>query len=128
MTEDKEYYRMTAQEALDDLGSDVKGLSSGEAEKRLGEYGANELGAELKTPPWLLFLSQFKDLLVMVLIAAAAISFAIGSYRDGTVMVAIVAINAIIGFVQEYKVSKILESLKNLITSPAKVIRDGELR
>ena len=127
MTDDKEYYRMTAQEALDDLGSDVKGLSRGEAEKRLAEYGANELGAELGTPPWLLFLSQFKDLLVIVLIAAAAISFAIGSYRDGAVMVAIVAINAIIGFVQEYKVSKILESLKNLITSPAKVIRDGEV-
>ena len=88
MTDDKEYYRMTAQEALDDLGSDAKGLSRGEAEKRLGEYGANELGAEIGTPPWLLFLSQFKDLLVMVLIAAAAISFAIGSYRDGTVMVA----------------------------------------
>jgi len=128
MTDDKEYYRMTAQDALDDLGSNVKGLSRGEAEKRLGEYGANELGAELGTPPWLLFLSQFKDLLVMVLIAAAAISFAIGSYRDGAVMVAIVTINAIIGFVQEYKVSKILESLKSLITSPAKVIRDGEVR
>lgn len=128
MTDDKEYYRMTAQEALDDLGSDVKGLSRGEAEKRLDEYGANELGAELGTPPWLLFLSQFKDLLVIVLIAASAISFAIGSYRDGAVMVAIVAINAIIGFVQEYKVSKILESLESLITSPAKVIRDAEVR
>jgi len=126
MTNEKEYYRMTAQEVLDELASDMKGLSSDEAEKRLSQYGANELGTELGTPPWLLFLSQFKDLLVIVLIAAAAISFAIGSYRDGTVMVAIVLINAIIGFVQEYKVSKILESLKNLITSPAKIIRDGE--
>ena len=125
--ETNEYYRMKANEALESLGTSEKGLSTAEAEKRLGEHGPNELTAEFRVPKWLLFLSQFKDLLVIVLIVAAAISFAIGSVRDGTVMLIIVAINATIGFTQEYKVSRILESLKNLIRSPAKVVRDGEL-
>jgi Ca2+-transporting ATPase len=125
--EKTEYYRMKVKEALETLGTSEKGLSAAEAEKRLGEHGPNELTAEFRVPKWLLFLSQFKDLLVIVLIVAAAISFAIGSVRDGTVMLIIVAINATIGFTQEYKVSRILESLKNLIRSPAKVVRDGEL-
>ncbi len=121
------YYRITVQEVFDSLETSEKGLSTADAEKRLAEHGPNELTAEFRVPKWLLFLSQFRDLLVIVLLVAAAISFAIGSVRDGTVMLIIVAINATIGFVQEYKVSRILESLKNLIRSPAKVLRDGEL-
>lgn len=120
---DKAFYRMTVREALETLGTSEKGLAADEAERRLEEYGPNELSADLGTPKWLLFLSQFKDLLVIVLIVAAAISFLIGSWRDATVMMIIVAINAVIGFVQEYKVSRILESLRNLIQSPARVLR-----
>jgi len=125
--EKKEYYRMKVKEVLDDLQTSENGLSADEAEKRLAEHGPNELTAEFRVPKWLMFLSQFKDLLVIVLIVAAAISFSIGSVRDATVMLIIVAINAVIGFVQEYKVNRILESLKNLIRSPAKVVRDGAL-
>ena len=123
----KAYYQMTVQEALEDLGSSAGGLSPEEAGTRLRELGPNELTADLGVPKLLLILSQFKDLLVIVLIVAAAISFAIGSYRDATVMLIIVVVNAIIGFVQEYKVSRIIESLKNLIMSPAKVMRGKEL-
>jgi Ca2+-transporting ATPase len=125
--EQKEYYRMKVKEVLEQLQTSEKGLTAAEAEKRLAEHGPNELTTEFRVPKWLLFLSQFKDLLVIVLLVAAAISFSIGSVRDATVMLIIVAINAIIGFTQEYKVSRILESLKNLIRSPAKVVRDGEL-
>ena len=125
--EKTDYYRMTVQEVFDTLETSEKGLTTADAEKRLAEHGPNELTAEFRVPKWLLFLSQFKNLLVIVLIVAAAISFAIGSVRDGTVMIIIVAINAGIGFAQEYKVSRILESLKNLIRSPAKVVRDGKL-
>ena len=125
--ETTEYYRMKVTEILETLGTSEKGLSAEEAGKRLEEHGPNELTAEFRVPKWLIFLSQFKDLLVIVLIVAATISFAIGSVRDGTVMLIIVIINAAIGFAQEYKVSRILESLKNLIRSPAKVVRDGEL-
>jgi Ca2+-transporting ATPase len=124
---EKKFYKMTAEEVFSDLGTNEKGLTAEEAARRLSETGPNELTAEISKPKWLIFLSQFKDLLVIVLIVAAAISFVIGSYRDGVVMVVIVTINAIIGFVQEYKVSRILESLKNLIQSPAKVLRGGEM-
>jgi Ca2+-transporting ATPase len=124
---DRNYYQMTADEVFADLGTSDKGLTTEEAERRLREYGPNELTGGISKPRWLIFLSQFSDLLVIVLIVAAAISFVIGSYRDGVVMVVIVTINAIIGFVQEYKVSRILESLKNLILSPARVVRAGEM-
>ena len=112
---DKKYYQMTVEEVFAEFGTGEKGLSTEDAEKRLAESGPNELTADISMPKWLIFLSQFKDLLVIVLIVAAVISFVIGSYRDGVVMVVIVMINAIIGFVQEYKVSRILDSLKNLI-------------
>ncbi len=114
---DKKFYQMTAEEVFADLGTNVKGLSTEEAGKKLAESGPNELTADISIPKWLIFLSQFRDLLVIVLVVAAAISFVIGSYRDGVVMVVIVMINAIIGFVQEYKVSRILDSLKNLFES-----------
>ncbi len=124
---ERQYFQMTVQETLDSLGATPKGLPREEAEKRLSEHGPNELTADFKMPKWVLLLSQFKDLLVLVLIIAAVISFAIGSVRDGTVMLVIVVVNAIIGFVQEHKAQRIVDSLKSLISSPAKVMVDGEL-
>ena len=121
------YYKMTVEEALKRLETSKKGLSREEAERRRAEHGPNELATDTAKPKWLIFLTQFSDVLVIVLIVAAAISFAIGSFRDGTVMIIIVLINAVIGFVQEYKVSRILESLKSLIQSPAKVVVEDEL-
>jgi len=123
----KPYYQMTVREVLDALNSSEKGLSGEEAERRLQKYGSNELTTAVSVPKWLLLLSQFKEVLVMVLIVAGAISFLIGNIRDGSVMFFIVFINAVIGFVQEYKAGKILERLKDLIKSPARVMRDGEL-
>jgi Ca2+-transporting ATPase len=125
--DEKNYYRMNAQEALDSLGTSLKGLDAEEAGRRIDDYGKNELSAQIEVPRWMLFANQFRDLLVIVLIAAAAISFMIGSIRDAVVMIIIVLINAVIGFFQEYKVSRILDSLKNLIKSPARVVRGGEL-
>lgn len=126
-TEERIFYRITAKEALEALDTDEKGLPREEADRRRQEYGPNDITSDVSTPKWLLFLSQFKDLLVLVLVFAGFISFAIGSVRDGTVMFVIVMINAVIGFVQEYKAGKILESLKNLIKSPARVRTGGEL-
>lgn len=125
---EKPWYQMTAREALKALKTSEKGLSREEADRRRKEFGANEIITGVTVPKWLLFLSQFRDLLVMVLIVAGVISYGIGSYRDGTVMFVIVLINAVIGFVQEYKAGKILERLKDLIKSPAKVWVEGELR
>jgi Ca2+-transporting ATPase len=118
---------MTIQETLDSLEISKKGLSKVEAEKRLKKYGENALKAEIKMPLWLVFLSQFKELLVLILIIGGLIAYLIGDYRDGTIIFIIVIVNAIVGFIQEYRAGKIVDKLKGLIQSPAKVIRDGDL-
>jgi Ca2+-transporting ATPase len=127
MSGEKEHYRMTTQEALDSWETSEKGLSKSEAEKRLKEYGENTLKAEIKMPLWLVFLSQFKELLVLILIIGGLIAYFIGDYRDGTIIFIIVIVNAVVGFIQEYRAGKIVDKLKGLIKSPAKVIRDGDL-
>jgi len=127
MSEEKKYYRMTEEEILDSLKTSKKGLSKNEADKRLKKYGENTLKAEIKMPLWLTFLSQFKELLVIVLIIGGLIAFIIKDYRDGTIIFIIVIVNAIIGFIQEYRAGKVVDKLKGLIKSPAKVIRNGEL-
>jgi Ca2+-transporting ATPase len=123
----KKHYQMNIKEVLQNLYTSEKGLSKGEAAKRLKKYGKNELRAKIKIPVWLVFLSQFKELLILILIIGGIISFLIGNPRDGTIIFIIVVVNAVIGFVHEYKAGKIVDKLKTLITSPAKVIRDGEL-
>jgi Ca2+-transporting ATPase len=125
---ERDFYRMTAREALEALNSSRKGLSQTEMGKRLKQHGPNQITTDVAVPKWLLFLTQFRDLLVLVLIAAGIISLAIGSYRNGAVMFIIVMINAVIGFIQEYKAGKILERLRELIRSQAKVVVDGELQ
>ncbi len=124
---DTPFYRMTAGEVLEALGSSPSGLPRERADAIRKLVGPNEITTDASVPKWLLFLKQFRDLLVVILIIAGAISMAIGSYRDGSVMFAIVVINAVIGFVQEYKAGKILEKLREMIKSPAKVLVDGEL-
>ena len=125
--ENTEFYRLTGRETLDALGSSEKGLTRKAAEKIRSRTGSNEIVSDVTVPKWMIFLKQFRELLVLVLIAAGIVSIAIGSYRDGAIMFVIVIINAIIGFIQEYKAGKILERLKELIQSPAKVLVDGML-
>ncbi len=122
-----DFYKLTPSEALSSLNSSRNGLPRETAAAYRSEHGSNEIAVEKSVPKWLVFLSQFKELLVLVLIAAGIISIAVGSYQDGAVMFVIVFVNAVIGFVQEYKAGKILEKLKALIKSPAKVIIDGQL-
>ncbi|MCD4706667.1 MAG: cation-translocating P-type ATPase [Candidatus Sabulitectum sp.] len=122
-----DFYKLTPAEVLKELNSSRKGLPREAAAVWRREHGSNEIIIEKPVPKWLVFLSQFKELLVIVLIVAGVISIAVGSYQDGAVMFIIVLVNAVIGFVQEYKAGQILEKLKALIKSPAKVIVDGQL-
>ena len=119
------FYMKTVKEVFEALKTGEKGLSGEEADKRLSEYGENTLTTTLKTPRWLKFLFQFKDVLVIILIVAGATSYVIGNFRDGTIMFIIVLINAVVGYLQEYKAERIMDSLKKLVQSPAKVFRNG---
>ncbi len=127
MADEKEYYRMSVKEVFGELDTDENGLSEKEASRRSKKYGKNELMATYKTPKWLILLSQFKELLVMVLIVAGIISLLLGSYRNAADMFIIVIINAVIGFVQQNKAEEIIEKMKKMIKSPARVMRDGEM-
>ncbi len=123
----KTYYQQKVEEIFDKLDTNKDGLSSDEVKKRLEKYGKNELAAREGTPKWLLFFSQLKDVLTIMLIIASTISLIVGSYRDAVVMSAIVVINVIVGFYQENKAEAIMSSLIKLVDSPAKVYRDGDI-
>ena len=102
-----------------------RGLSTAQAAARREKYGLNELEEKAGTTLWAMFLSQFKEFLVLLLIAAAAISLFLGEIKDASVIIFVVLVNAILGVIQEYKAEKSLEALKTLSASSAKVVREG---
>ena len=103
------------------------GLSSQEVMKRQEKYGLNKLDEKKPTPLIIWFLSQFVDILIGLLIIAAIASYAIGDVIDAGVILLAVFLNAIMGFIQEYRSQKAVESLKNLIVKTAVVKRDNEI-
>ncbi|MFC1893807.1 cation-translocating P-type ATPase [Chloroflexota bacterium] len=127
MPEPGDFYLKTVKDCFEALNTSEKGLSNTDAQKRFTQYGENQLVTLAKTPRWLQLLLQFKDVLVIILVIAGVISFAIGDIRGGSIMFIIVLINAFIGYLQEHKAESIMDSLKKLVQSPAKVYRDGEL-
>lgn len=126
---EKPFYQLSSEESVVRLGTDAKnGLTQREAEHRLAQIGENKLTEGKRRPLLFRFFDQFKDFLIIILIVASLLSFYLKDFQGGTVLMAIVVINAIIGFVQEYKAEKILESLKQIIQARAAVIRDGQKR
>jgi P-type Ca2+ transporter type 2C len=106
----------------------VKGLTKSEAEKRLKTYGLNQLENKKKISPIKIFLSQFNDFIVWVLIAATVISGVMGEKADAITILIIVVMNSILGFIQEFKTEKSLEALKKLTAPTSKVVRDGKIQ
>ena len=105
----------------------VNGLTQSEVQKRQTEYGLNLIEEKKPTPLIILFLSQFADILIALLIIAAIASFAIGDVIDAGVILLAVLLNVIMGFIQEYRSMRAVESLKDLITKTAIVRRDNEI-
>ncbi len=127
------WFTMNVEEVADTLDTSTEnGLSGAEAKDRIDKYGYNELQAEEKRPRWKVFLDQFKDVLIYILIASAAISAAIESIESGEpgidwlVITVIIILNAIIGFVQEGKADEAIEKLRNISAPDAQVVRDGK--
>ncbi len=115
-------------QVLEKLGSSGKGLSHDEAKTRLNQFGPNSLKGDKKRRGVLLFLNQFHSFFIYLLFAAVVISFALDNEVDGYLILAIILINATIGFVQEYRAEKSIESLKSMIVAHANVFRDGVLQ
>ncbi|RME66469.1 MAG: HAD family hydrolase, partial [Nitrospirae bacterium] len=115
-------------EVLKELNTSSDGLSTEEARNRLLIYGPNKLVEKKKRGPLGMLMDQFKDFMILVLIAAALVSGIIGEPSDTIAIVVIVVLNAIIGFVQEYRAEKAMEALKKMATPKAVLLRDGQPR
>ncbi|MEK7598532.1 MAG: cation-transporting P-type ATPase, partial [Patescibacteria group bacterium] len=122
----KPTYGLTVQEVLNKFRSGSQGISDEEAQQRIGEFGPNTLEKKLNWKWLKLILNQFNDVLVWILLAAAILAFIFHEYRDTTIILIIVFINAVVGFFQEFKAERVLDSIKKLTTDNAFVIRAGE--
>ncbi len=120
------WHQKSIENIIDELHSSPHGLSGDEARKRLEKYGLNVLKEKKKKTPFMMFLDQFKDFMILVLIAAAIISGIIGELSDTIAIVVIVILNAVIGFIQEYRAEKAMAALKKMAAPTATVIREGK--
>ncbi len=118
------WHEREAAEVVQELKSALRGLSSAEARKRREEYGPNELKEKKRRPPFMMLLDQFRDFMILVLVAASIISGIIGEVSDTVAILVIVILNAIIGFVQEYRAEKAMAALKKMASPSALVLRD----
>ncbi|HIT78331.1 MAG TPA: cation-translocating P-type ATPase [Candidatus Limihabitans stercoravium] len=122
----KTYFDMTCHDALESQQSSMDGLTSQQSEERLQQYGKNQLAEGKKKGVLAVFFSQFKDLLVLILLVAGVISAFSGNLESTVVIVAVLILNAVLGTVQYFKAEKSLESLKAMSSPTAKVLRDGK--
>jgi Ca2+-transporting ATPase len=116
------------EEILKQYSTQKEGLSINEANARLKKHGPNKLKEQKKNSPLKLFLSQFIDVLIFMLIIAAIASYIIGNHLDAIVILVVVIINSIIGFIQEYRAENAMEKLKSLVHTDAHVKRENNLK
>ncbi len=123
------WHAMDAQETLRRLESDPsRGLETEEAARRLGEFGPNRLPEGVKRGPLMRFLLQFDNILVYVLLAAGFVKLMLGLWLDASIITGVVIINALLGFIQEGRAEKALDSIRNMLSAEARVLRGGEAR
>ncbi|MGM0492012.1 MAG: cation-transporting P-type ATPase, partial [Armatimonadota bacterium] len=114
-TDREDWYALSTSQVAAELDTNPEsGISPEEAERRLEEYGPNELEKRGGPGPLKIFLRQFADILVIVLLVAAAVSFALGEQIDSIVIMAIVVVNSVLGFVQEYRAEQAVEALRKM--------------
>lgn len=121
-----EWYRFASNQVLEELNSSQRGLSQSEAEKRQVQYGKNRIQEKKKKNWFQVFLGQFQDLLVWILIAAAIVSAMTDNGESSVVIGAVLLLNAVLGTIEHQKAEKSLEGLRALSAPEARVIRDGK--
>jgi Ca2+-transporting ATPase len=122
----EKWHALEVTEALDKLKTHPQGLTQEDVLNRLKQYGVNELVAVGKTSPLTILFRQFKSILILILIGATIISLLTGHVVDAVVIFVIVLISAVLGFTQEYRAERALETLKKMLSPTATVIRDGK--
>jgi Ca2+-transporting ATPase len=121
-------YNLTTSEILQALGSRRAGLTNEEVASRFDEHGPNVLETGKKTPPVIVFFRQFLSPLIYVLLVAVVISFVVGHFMDGWVILAVLILNAVIGYIQETRAEKAMEALIRMTAPLATLRRDGKIR
>lgn len=119
------FYRLSVEETLANTASTAEGISGSEAAARLQKYGENALPQKAGKPAWLRFLAHFNDVLIYVLLAAAVLTAVMGHWVDTLVILGVAVINALIGHIQESNAEKSLQSIRNMLSSEAVVVRQG---
>ncbi|MBD3421742.1 MAG: HAD-IC family P-type ATPase [Chitinivibrionales bacterium] len=119
------WHTATSEEAVKSIGSSPGGLSSQEAQSRLDKHGHNKLSSQDTSNPWRLLLEQFKNVLILILLAATVLSGLLGHGVEAVAIAVIVFFAVLLGFLQEYRAEKALQALGELAAPTARVIRDG---
>ena len=120
------WHALSAEQVFAQLNADPAGLTSAEAARRLAEYGPNELRAADRVSPWAVLLSQFKNVLIIILLVATALSAVLGHGVEAIAIAVIVLLAVLLGFVQEYRAERAIEALRRMAALTATVLRDGE--
>jgi Ca2+-transporting ATPase len=124
-----EWYRLETQEAIHQIHSDLEnGLTAAEAARRIAEHGPNELVERAGKGSWAILWEQFTGIMVVMLIISAVVSVILGETIDAIVIMVIVIINAVLGFVQEYRAEQAMAALKRMAVPHVRVRRDGHLQ
>ncbi|MFA5004298.1 MAG: cation-transporting P-type ATPase [Candidatus Saccharimonadales bacterium] len=121
------YYRLSVDAVLEQLRTTRGGLNSTEAKERLTHLGENKLARAKRQPPIVIFLRQFKNLLVLILLLSAGFSLYLRDGKTAIILFLIAFMNAAVGYFQEHKAESLMESLEQLVVPQAKVLRDGKL-
>ena len=122
---ERPWHSLSIEEALKELSTSLRGLSNDEAKRRLLKYGFNDVELKKAKTPIKILLSQFKNILILALIAAIALSAALNRIYESIAIAVMVAMAVMLGFAQEYKAEKTLEALRRQAATYAKVLRDG---
>ncbi|MDH3283028.1 MAG: HAD-IC family P-type ATPase, partial [Gammaproteobacteria bacterium] len=125
MHSSESWHTLSAQQVVDRLDTCVDGLTTGRATERLGKWGPNELPTADRVSPWSILIGQFKNVLIIILLVATAISMFLGHVAESVVIAAIVLFATLLGFVQEYRAERAIEALRRMAAPTARVLRDG---
>ncbi len=125
-TAPRQVWQQTVDAVLAQTKSQAAGLSSADAAERLNTCGPNALPEKKGKPGWLRFLAHFNDVLIYVLLAAAALTAIMGHWVDTLVILGVTVINALIGHIQESNAEKSLQGIRNMLSSDARVQRNGK--
>ena len=126
MNQQPAWHVLSTEQVYANLNAVRAGLTSAEATRRLAEYGPNELRAAGRVSPWTVLIGQFKNVLIVILLVATALSAILGHGVEAIAIAVIVLLAVLLGFVQEYRAERAIEALRRMAALTATAVRDGE--